>query len=383
MKQKTPILRKNSTQTLLSSLICVILGLVIGYVVLLVIEPSGAWQAIMAVIKNFFRYPAGNLRLKNLGNTLVKTAPLIMCSLSVLFAYKVGLFNIGVAGQYVIGAAAALYCALTLALPWYVCLIAATLIAAISGAIVGVLRAFCNVNVVISGIMLNWISLYSTNMVLFGAKDPAGTDTETLSKLGREISMLPTMGLNKFFADNKYVTIAIPITVIVAIIIWIILDKTKLGYELKATGNNLHAAKYCGMKENRNIILTMAISGALAGMGAGLYYLSDFEPWNVMSTAVPAMGFNGIAAAFLGGLHPIGAILSSLFIQHISLGGGYVDLSHYCAQIADLISSVIIYLCGFVLFFKLNMNKFLDRRDEKKQKKVTALAGNTEKGGKK
>ena len=383
MKQKTPFLRKNSTQTLLSSLICIILGLIIGYVVLLVIEPSGAWQAIMAVIKNFFRYPAGNLRLKNLGNTLVKTAPLIMCSLSVLFAYKVGLFNIGVAGQYVIGCAAALYCALILALPWYVCLLAATAIAAISGALVGLLRAFCNVNVVISGIMLNWISLYSTNMVLFLAKDPAGKDTETLGKLGREISMLPKMGLQKLFAENKYVTIAIPITIIVAIIIWIILDKTKLGYELKATGNNLHAAKYCGMKENRNIILTMAISGALAGMGAGLYYLSDFEPWNVMSTAVPAMGFNGIAAAFLGGLHPIGAILSSLFIQHISLGGGYVDLSHYCAQIADLISSVIIYLCGFVLFFKLNMNKVLDRRDEKKQKKVAALAGTTEKGGKK
>lgn len=384
MKQKTPFLKKDGTQTILSSLVCVILGLVMGYIVLLLIEPSGAWQAIMAVIKNFFTFPAGNLRLKNLGNTLVKTAPLILCSLSVLFAYKVGLFNIGVAGQYVIGAAASLYCALILALPWYVCLIAGIIIAAISGAIVGLLRAFCNVNVVISGIMLNWISLYCTNMVLYAAKDPAGKDTETLSKLGHKASTLPQIGLQNLFAQNKYVSIAIPITIVVAIIIWIILDKTKLGYELKATGNNLHAAKYCGMKENRNIILTMAISGALAGMGAGLYYLSDFEPWNVMSTAVPAMGFNGIAAAFLGGLHPIGAILSSLFIQHISLGGGYVDLSYYCAQIADLISSVIIYLCGFVLFFKLTMNKFIDRREESlKQKAAALLEANTEKGGKK
>ena len=185
------------------------------------------------------------------------------------------------------------------------------------------------------------------------------------------------MGLDKVF-KTEYATIAIPIAVIVAVVIWILLDKTKFGYELKATGNNLHAAKYCGMKENRNIIITMAIAGALAGMGAGLYFLSDFEQWNVNSSTVPAMGFNGIAAAFLGGLHPIGAIFSSLFIQHITLGGGYVDLSHYCAQIADLISSVIIYLCGFVLFFKLTMNKLLDRGG-----KNAALNNANAEGGKK
>ena len=105
---------------------------------------------------------------------------------------------------------------------------------------------------------------------------------------------------------------------IVAVGIWVLLEKTKLGYELRATGCNKFAAKYCGMKEKRNIILTMAIAGGLAGMGAATLFLTGFEQWQVTQSAVPAMGFNGIAAAFLGGLNPIGAIFSSYFIQPVS-----------------------------------------------------------------
>lgn len=387
--QKTPLLKKSGFQTIVSSLLCIILGLFVGYLALLIINPDGAWEAIVSVLKNFMNYPSaeGKLlspaQLKYLGNTLVKTAPLLMCSLSVLFAYKVGLFNIGAAGQYVLGAAAALYLALMHGLPWYVCLLAAIAAGAVSGAICGALRSYCNVNVVISGIMLNWISLYATNLILKPGMDPAGKDTYRLVNLEHaQDSLLPKLGLDKLFSNNQYVTIGIPIAIIVAVVIWIILEKTKFGYELKATGNNLHAAKYCGMKENRNIILTMAIAGALAGMGAGLYFLSDFEQWNVNSSSVPAMGFNGIAAAFLGGLSPIGAIFSSLFIQHITLGGGYVDLSSYCSQIADFISSVIIYLCGFVLFFKSFLNRVVDRRAEKRAHKAAIEAASKEGGDK-
>ena len=140
----------------------------------------------------------------------------------------------------------------------------------------------------------------------------------------------------------------------------------KIGYELKATGMNKQAAKYCGMHEKTNIILTMMIAGGLAGFGAGIFYLSGIEQWMVQQTSVPAMGFNGIAAAFLGGLNPIGTIFSSYFIQHITSGGTYVDKTMYCTQISDLISAFIIYLCGFVLFFKLWLNRYLDKKDEKR-----------------
>ena len=122
------------------------------------------------------------------------------------------------------------------------------------------------------------------------------------------------------------------------------------------------------MKEKKNIILTMAISGAFAGIGAGFLYLSGIEQWSCAQTAVPNMGFNGIAAAFLGGLDPIGTIFASYFIQHITSGGTHVDTTTYCTQISDLISAFIIYLCAFVFFFKIWFNRYLDKKEEKSVK---------------
>ncbi len=379
MKKKwTPatLLRKDGFQTLLASLLCVLGGLFMGYIVLLIIEPSGAWDAIVAILKNYMHYPAEKLQMKYLGQTLVRTAPLLMCSLSVLFAYKVGMFNIGAAGQYVAGACAALYCALGLKLPWYVCLIAAMAAGALLGAISGILKTFRNVNVVISGIMLNWIALYLTNLILLSVKSP--TSPYTLNLRGvNPAGLLPSLGLDKLFNNEKSVTIAIPLAVIMAVAVWVVLNKSKFGYELKATGFNYNAAKYAGMKENQNIILTMLISGALAGMGAGLLYLTGIEEWETSLSSVPGMGFNGIAVAFLGGLSPLGSILSAYFIQHITSGGGNVDLTLYSSQISSLISSLIIFLCAFVAFFKLFIQNNLRKRDDKK----AALVKQAEEGG--
>ena len=374
-REKTSLLRSKGVQSLLASLLCIVIGLLIGYIVLLIINPAGAGEAIRTIVENFLYYPSAAARLRYFGNTLVKTAPLLMCSLSVLFAYKVGLFNIGAAGQYVVGAGASLYVALGLGMPWYVCLVAAIAAGAILGAISGILKAYRNVNEVISCIMLNWISLYLVNALLTNVKETASPYTFTLSSTNPD-AILPSLGLGALFANNQYVTIAIPLVILVSVAVWILLEKTKLGYELRATGCNKYAAQYCGMKEKRNIILTMAIAGGLAGMGAATLFLSGFEQWQTTQSAVPAMGFNGIAAAFLGGLNPIGSIFSSYFIQHITNGGAYVDKTMYSAQISDLISSLIIYLCGFVLFFK----SLLDRRLARQAERAAARA-KAEKGG--
>lgn len=363
-KENTSLLRRDSFQTLLSSLICVLGGLIVGYLVLLFIEPRGASEAIFAVMKSFFRYP-GSLKLKYFGQTLVRSVPLLMCALSVLFAYKVGMFNIGVAGQYVAGACAALYAALAWNLPWYLCLILAMAAGAVLGAAAGFLKTQCNVNVVISGIMLNWIMLYLTNLLLGTVKSPTSPYTKSLQGTNPG-ALLPNLGMGRFFNNERSVTIAIPLAVIMAVLIWVVLNKTKFGYELKATGNNYNAARYAGMRENRNIILTMMIAGALAGMGAGLLYLTGIEEWETTIASVPAMGFNGIAVAFLGGLSPLGSILSAFFIQYITFGGGNVDLQVYCSQISSLISSLIIYLCAFVAFFKFFIQARIRRNDEKK-----------------
>lgn len=363
--------KNKGVQSLVASILCILLGLLIGFVVLLVINPAGAWEAITTIVKNFWTYPSIPAQLKYLGSTLVKTAPLLMCSLSILFAYKVGLFNIGAAGQYVVGVGACLYCALAFHMPWYLCLIAAMLAGALLGGISGLLKAYCNVNEVISCIMLNWISLYTVNMVLSNVKEVASPYTLSLASTNPG-AVMPSLGLEKLFNNNQYVTIGIPLAVVMSILVWVVLSKTKFGYELKATGYNKFAARYCGMKEKRNIILTMVIAGGLAGMGAGLLYLTGFEQWQCTQSSVPAMGFNGIAAAFLGGLNPIGAIFSSYFIQHITNGGAYVDKTMYSSQISDLISALIIYLCGFVLFFKNFMDMRVARKEEREREAAKA-----------
>jgi len=378
VKEKmSTLIRKDGFQTLLASLVCILGGLFVGYLVLLIIEPSGAFEAIIAVMKSFLRYP-GALKLKYFGQTLTRTVPLLMCALSVLFAYKVGMFNIGVAGQYVAGACAGLYAALAWNLPWYLCLICAMAAGALLGAMAGLLKTKCNVNIVISGIMLNWIILYVTNLVLGAVKSPTSPYTKGLQGTN-PAALLPSMGLNALFNNEKSVTIGIPLAIIMAVVVWVILNKTKFGYELKATGNNYHAAKYAGMKENRNIILTMMIAGALAGMGAGLLYLTGIEEWETTISSVPGMGFNGIAVAFLGGLSPLGSILSAFFIQYITTGGGNVDLQVYCSQISSLISSLIIYLCAFVVFFKFFLQSRIRKSDEKRE--AAAKAAETKEGG--
>ena len=380
---KKNIFKSGGFQSLLASLLCIVLGLFLGYLVLLLINPAGAGEAILTVIKNFMTYNRPASQLKYFGNTLVKTAPLLMCALAILFAYKVGLFNIGAAGQYCAGVALSLYAALGLGWSWLPCMLLAICGGAILGSISGLLKSYCNVNEVISCIMLNWISLYVVNMILTTVKETTSPYTFTLASTN-PAALIPSLGLGKLFSNNPYVTIALPIAIVVSIIIWVLLEKTKFGYELRATGNNKNAAKYCGMNEKRNIILTMVIAGALAGLGAALLFLTGFEQWQCSQSSVPTMGFNGIAAAFLGGLNPIGNIFSSYFIQHITNGGAYVDKTMYCAQISDLISAIIIYLCGFVAFFKYFINNCIDRSEERKaHKKAETPVSESEEGGNK
>ncbi len=354
------------------------LGLFLGYLVLLLINPAGAGEAIPTVIKNFMTYNRPASQLKYFGNTLVKTAPLLMCALAILFAYKVGLFNIGAAGQYCAGVALSLYAALASAGAGF-------LYAARHLRRRDPRRHFRPAQVLLQrqrGHLRHHAQLdrlYLTNMLLTTVKEDASPYTKVLAHIN-ESAVLPSLGLGALFNNNQYVGLAIPLSVLMAILVWVVLEKTKFGYELKATGFNKNAAKYCGMAEKRNIILSLMISGALAGMGAAMLYLTGYEQWQCSTSSVPAMGFNGIAAAFLGGLNPIGTVLASFFIQHITAGGAYVDKSMYCAQISDLISALIIYLCGFVLFMKYAMNARAKREEKaasegQGQPKRTGLTG--------
>ena len=364
---KFSILSSGSVQSIVSSVICALIGIFVGFIILLAINAENAPKAMSTILKNFMYFKKHPQQLYYFGSTLVKSVPLILCALSVLFAYKAGLFNIGVGGQYCLAIGISLWCALHWHLPWLSCVLIATLTAAVWGAISGALKAFFNINEVIACIMMNWISLYLVNVLMHNESVMNLTLSETYSvrKLSAQ-SLIPSCGLGKFFHNNEYVTIAIPLTIIIAVIIMVVLSKTTFGYELRATGLNKNAAKYAGMKDKTNIILTMAIAGALAGLAASMYYLTDIQAWKT-SSSVPGMGFNGIAVAFLGGLHPIGVIFAGYFIEHITLGGSYIDMRYYNPQIADLISSIIIYTCAFVLFFKNTLLSLVSKISLKKQ----------------
>lgn len=358
MEEKTSFLKRPAVQTLLASVLCAILGIILGYIILCFMNAEHAGEGMMAILVNFFKYRVASTKtlMKYMGSFLVKSVPVILCAEAILFAYKAGLFNIGAAGQYTVGIIASLYTSLALGWNWGLCLIASIVAGGVWGLIAGFFKAYCNVNEVIAGIMLNWIGLYICNIVLGGEKCMNQSKSETY-----EISDVNPSGIlpgfmQDFFGGNQYMTIAIPLTVILAIIILVVLNKTTFGYELKATGHNKEAAKYAGMNAKRNIILTLVISGAISGMAAGLYYLTGIEHFKIASS-VPAMGFNGIAVAFLGGLHPIGAIVAGLFVEYITLGGQYLNTNYYNPQVADLMISIIIYLCGFVLFFKTILNR--------------------------
>ena len=372
---------RTSLITILSALLCVVIGLAIGFIVLLVLayisrnnsgQPFTFADVISdAYFKGFQRvilggwYGLGRVP-RGPRSEIAQAAPLIMTGLSVAFAFKTGLFNIGAAGQYTMGAFSALICALVLKLPWYVCLIGAAVFGAVWGAIPGIFKAYFNVNEVITAIMFNWIGLYGVNTILYGGGTGVMFNVKTsktwavaAKSAGSLIPDLKGLGSSYF---QRPATIGIFLAIVIALILWIVLNKTTFGYELKACGYSKSAAKYAGINEKKNIILSMAISGALAGIGAGLYYLSDAAQWEPMaSTALPAFGFDGISVALLASSHPIGAIFSALFISHISIGGGFMDAMIFPPEIADVISGVIIYLCAFIMLFRNKIGRLFKR----------------------
>lgn len=361
MSEKT----KNTLLSIVASLICIVLGLAVGFLVLTCINAENAVDGMSRIIKGGF-----HLKPKGIGSEIAQTAPLIMTGLSVAFAFKTGLFNIGAAGQYTVGVFGALYFALILHMPWYICLLAALVCGALWGAVPGVFKAYFNVNEVITSIMFNWIGLYLVNELMYNRitamYDQKTTRTYKISSTSPQ-SLIPDMGLNEVFRTNS-TTIAIFLAIAFAILVFVILSKTTFGYELKACGFNKDAAKYAGINEKRNIVLSMTISGALAGIGAGLYFLSGASEWNPqVATALPAVGFNGIPVALLALSNPIGVIFAALFVAHISVGGSYLPTKYYQPEIADLIVAVIIYLCAFVMLFKGVISGSLEKKKAKRQ----------------
>lgn len=357
------MLSSSGAKKFYSSLACILLGLLVGFIILLCLSPMDAAFEFFTMITGGLLY----FKVDGIFSILTRAAPLICCGLSICFAYKAGMFNIGAAGQYVIGVFGSLFFALYIKAPWYVCILMAMFFSSIYAAIPGFLKSFFNVNEVISGIMLNWIGLffvnYSFQTYLSSCVDVTkGSKTFAITKVNPSAA-IPDFGLKSSL--SVYFNIAIFIAVLVAIIIHLILNKTTLGYRIKASGMNRHATRYAGMNDKASIMSSMAISGALAGLGAALYYLSGIEEWSVQaSSALPALPWNGIVVAFIGQLSPIACIFTAIFTTMLSVGARAMTQTIFPAEIADLITGIVVYLSGLTNLFFMLLTKYVFEREK-------------------
>lgn len=338
-------LKKPGAVSCMASLLSILAGILFGFLLLIAFNPSHALSGLVNMTTN------GIANSDKLAKVFYMATPLMMTGLSVAFAFKTGLFNIGASGQYVVGAFMAIYGAVQWQLPWYACILLAMLGGAIWGSIPGICKAFFNVNEVITSIMFNWIGLYTVNLILLNSPAmftnyyvPQAPNTPlTVSlKLANPEAILPKMGMNEWM-QSEYINISIFLAILIAVAMWVILNKTVFGYELKACGFNRHASEYAGINARRNIVLSMTIAGALSGIGGALYYLSGTAQYEILKTALPAMGFNGIPVALLASSNPVGTIFSALFVSYIQVGGEALQ-PEYVKEIIDIIIAVIIYL---------------------------------------
>lgn len=400
--------RADSLKTVASSLISILIGIIFGGVLLFIVSlfnsdtmsPATAWEGFRIVLAGIFNtgrdLDAGgvltfgfNSRL--FGDMLFRATPLIMTGLSVALAYKTGLFNIGAPGQYLMGTMSAIVVALSLdtskipaGLVWILAFFTAAVAGALWGCIPGFFKAFLNVNEVITSIMTNWIAANLVTIIFDNSKFRNMTDYGKVGytlKLNSNGVASPKMGLDKLLGGSN-ANVGIVIAIVIAIFIYIMINKTTFGYELKACGSNKFAAKYAGMNEKRNIVLSMAIAGALSGIGAALYYLQgDIEFfWNTSMT-LPNEGFNGIPVALLAICNPIGTVFAGLFMAYLTISGNQLSaFTPYNEYMASIIVAVIVYLSAFSLFFKGLLDKKKKRADKSSANDVKEVkAGEGEK----
>ena len=391
MKKCRTLLESDSSRKVFASLLSIVIGLAVGALVAAIvgltkdnISFEGIWDGVRIIFFGLLstgRDTAGNLtwgfNAAAWGNMLFRATPVIMTGLSVAVAFKTGLFNIGAPGQYLMGTLATLFIALEIpssqvspALIWLLAFLGGMAAGAIWGAIPGLLKAFLNINEVLACIMTNWIAanLVTWAFDVSNLKNIAeGTKTGYIYKTTFNNVATSKVGLDKLFPGSQ-VNGGILVAIVIAVIVYIIMNKTTLGYQLKACGANRHAARYAGIKDKRNIVLSMAIAGALAGGGAALYWLSgNTEFYWITYQALPAAGFNGIPVALLALNHPVAVVFAGIFMAMLNIVGQQLTtLTAYNEYITDVVIAVIVYLSAFSLVIQM----WLGRRKSKKEGKA-------------
>lgn len=343
----------NSIKSSLPSLVSILVGLLVAVIVLFLTDSSNAIQGLIRMVKGPFNFGVQ----RGLGNMLYYATPILLTGLSVAFAFKTGLFNIGASGQYMVGALTAIYIAAKWTfipnnILWIVALLGSVIAGALWASVVGVLKAVRNVNEVITSIMMNYIGMYVVMYLIKALGLYNSLKNETIAVSAR----VPRFGLNSIF-KGSFVDAGFLIALVCAIIIYFVLEKMTFGYELKAVGLNKEASEYAGINKKRGIILSMVIAGSLSGLAGGLSYLASTGKGIEVVQLLATEGYDGIAVALLGMSSPIGVVFSSLFISYMKLGGQSMQTLGYVPEIINMMIAIILYVSALSTLFAAFINK--------------------------
>ena len=336
------------------SLLAVLLGFAVGAIIMIATghDPVEAYAALLKGA-GFF----GNI--KRLGDTLLNMTTLILTGLAIAFAFRTGLFNIGTPGQMLMGGYAAVYVGVVFKfsppLHAAVAVAAAIIAGALWAFVPGILKARYRVHEVVSGIMMNYIAMW-TVYYLVPIFIPGHFNTE--SKAIHATATLRVDWLSKLF-KGSYVNVGLFLALAAVVLVWWILEKTTFGYELKAVGFNIHASKYAGMKVNRNMVLSMMISGALAGLAGATFYIGYAN--NIKIGMLPAQGFEGIAVALLGMNNPFGVALAAFLFGFMNAGRLFMQSA---TRVPNELVPIIIAVIIFFAATSLMLQTFIQKMDK-------------------
>lgn len=349
MNKKKSILESNVFYTL----IAIGAGFVIGAIFLLIagISPAVAYGKLF---NSIFGKP------KYLFWTLIYASPLIFTGLSVAFSFRTGVFNIGAEGQFVVGALTACSLGILVDLPAVIhvplCILAAAAAGMIWSLIVGILKVKRGIHEVLSFIMFNWIAFYLSNYVVNLSvihKEGGGEASKDVLDSAR---LLFPEGLRKAF-DCSAANWGIVMAILAAVIIWVIIEKTTLGYKLKAVGFNSNGALYAGINADRSVLTALGISGALAGLGGAVQILGMSGRLSQFA-GQEGFGFEGITVALIGSSSPIGCIFSGLFYGAMKYGGSKLSIVKAPSEVVDIIMGCVILFIAISQIFRVLFARF-------------------------
>ncbi len=342
------------------TVIAILVGFLIGAIFLMIagISPAVAYGKL---IDSVFSKP------KYIVWTLIYATPLIFTGLSVAFSFRTGVFNIGAEGQFVVGSLAACVVGILVDVPAWIhvplCIIAAAAAGCIWSLLVGLLKVKRGIHEVLSFIMFNWIAFYLSNYVVnLEAIHKVGGGEATKDVLPSARILLPE-GLLKFF-NNTTANWGFLLAIIAGIVMWIIIQKTTLGYKLKAVGYNNNAAKFAGINSDKSVLTALGISGALAGLGGAVQLLGMSGRLSQFA-GQEGFGFEGITVALIGASNPIGCIFAGMFYGAMKYGGSKLTMVKAPAEVVDIIMGCVILLIAISPVFKVLFQKSKKKKEAK------------------